>query len=487
MLDNRLNLHLESENKKIILLVFAVSLATFSWSFSSGTVTIALPLISQYLDISTYMTSWIVIIHLLILTSFLLIFGRLGDILGIKKVFLTGVFMFTMGAYLSGISLEFSQLLLSRVLQGLGSAMLLSLAPAIISKNVRVDSQAKAFAAISAATTLALAFGYGVGGFTITYLDWNWIFLINVPLGILSFVMGYLFIPVDEVQHEKIDFKREFDLPGAFLVLISLMSLILSIYAAQDNGILSPEFIIGLIISLIFFILLFKWESRQKNPILDIDLLKNRSLLFPIVAAFMVTFVLMGTIYLVPFFLDLVMGYDSAFAGMLILVPSLLVLIVGPLSGYVTDKFGSRMPTVLSAIFLLSSVLILVFADEDVGFLLILGALAGRSLSEGLFSPSNSKHIMKHGSHHQKGSVSSLLNTSKYMGIIMGVVVFGAVFEGAVIRQTSNLAGVPLQGAAHFTAPMPILVSAFHDTFLMGAVISFAVLVIVLFFYVGEE
>jgi DHA2 family metal-tetracycline-proton antiporter-like MFS transporter len=478
---------LRNMNIKTILLILAVSMAVFSWSFSAGTVTIGLPLMSQYLDISTYMASWIVIIHLLILTSFLLIFGRLGDILGVKKIFLTGVFIFTMGAYLSGVSIEFYQLLLSRALQGVGSAMLLSLAPAIISQHVNQNSQAKAFAAISVATTIALAFGYGIGGYSITYLDWNFIFLITVPMGIISFFMGYFFIPQDLPNNQKNYLRNEFDIVGAFLVLIFLISFILAIYGTQNSGLISFNFLMGILISLLLFVILVKWESRQKKPILDIKLLKNPSLFFPILAAFMVTFVLMGTIFIVPFYLDLIMGYDPSFAGMLILVPALLVLFVGPFSGYITDKFGSRTPTLVSTILLLVSLLIFVFANEKIGFVLIVVALAGRSISEGLFSPSNNKQIMKHGDFHQKGSVSSLLNTAKYMGIIMGVVIFGAVFEGIIIRQTSNLAGVPLNGAIHFTAPMPILLNAFQETFLMGALISFVSIILVLFFYVWDE
>jgi DHA2 family metal-tetracycline-proton antiporter-like MFS transporter len=470
-----------------ILLILAVSMAVFSWSFSAGTVTIGLPLMSQYLDISTSMASWIVVIHLLILTSFLLIFGRLGDILGAKKIFLTGVFVFTMGSYLSGVSIEFYQLLLSRALQGLGSAMLLSLAPAIISQHVNQNSQAKAFAAISVATTIALAFGYGIGGYAITYLDWNFIFLITVPMGIISFFMGYFFIPQDSIKSQKNYLRSEFDIVGAFLVLIFLISFILSIYGIQNTGLISLNFIMHILISLALFIILFKWESNQKKPILDIKLLKNPSLFFPILVAFMMTFVLMGTIFIVPFYLDLIMGYDPSFAGMLILVPALLVLFVGPFSGYITDRFGSKTPTLVSTILLLFSLLVFVFADEQIGFLLIVLALAGRSVSEGLFSPSNNKQIMKHGEIHQKGSVSSLLNTSKYMGIIMGVVIFGAVFEGVIIRKTSNLAGVPLNGAVHFTAPMPILLNAFQETFLMGALISFFSIILVLFFYVWED
>jgi MFS family permease len=117
------------------LIAFIMSFGVFIWSFSAGIVTIALPTISQYLDINTSLVSWVVVAHLLVLTSFLLIFGKIGDYIGYKKVFLGGLFLFTVGSYFSGISLSIEQLFISRILQGVGSAMLLSMTPAIISVN----------------------------------------------------------------------------------------------------------------------------------------------------------------------------------------------------------------------------------------------------------------------------------------------------------------------------------------------------------------
>ncbi|MGZ7160801.1 MAG: MFS transporter, partial [Methanobacterium sp.] len=149
-------------NKKIITLVLALGM--FLWSFSAGIVNISLPIISQYLDISTNLVSLVVIMHLIVLSSFLLIFGRVGDIIGHKNVFLSGIFIFTVFSYFCFISLDIFQLILYRVFLGLGSAMILSMVPAIISTIFPHGERGRVFGYISLTTTLGLASGYGIGG-----------------------------------------------------------------------------------------------------------------------------------------------------------------------------------------------------------------------------------------------------------------------------------------------------------------------------------
>ena len=185
------------------LIAFIMAFGVFIWSFSAGIVTIALPTISQYLDVSTSLVSWVVVAHLLVLTSFLLIFGKIGEYVGYKKIFLGGLFLFTIGSYFSGISLDIVQLILSRILQGVGSAMLLSMTPAIIAVNFPNADKGKIFGYISLATTVALSLGYGVGGFITEYLGWHWIFFITVPLGIIAIILTYQYLP-ETVSNRRI-------------------------------------------------------------------------------------------------------------------------------------------------------------------------------------------------------------------------------------------------------------------------------------------
>lgn len=459
---------------KTVLLMISVSLAVFAWSFSAGAVNISLPVISQYMDISTYMASWIVIIHLLVLTSFLLIFGRLGDVIGLKKVFLSGLIVFTLSSYLCGLSLELVPLLIFRGLQGLGSAMLLSMTPALVSHHLKPESQAKGFAAISASTTLALAAGYGIGGIALVYLDWNWIFFLTVPLGVLAGLAGYYYIPSDKPSVKKMDF----DLMGAFFTMVTLIILILSVYCAKDWGLTSPWFIGGLLFFIILLIALIRWESREKNPIFNLEIIKNLKVFVPLLVAFLMTMVFMGTVFLIPFYLNNVMKYDSSFSGMLILIPTMLVMVASPISGVITDKYGSRIPTIIACVLLLTFLSCFILMNKPSGILIILIVLSFRFLSEGFFAPANNKQAMGNGQ-IQKGTLSSLLNTAKYLGIIIGVVVFDAIFESTIILNTTNLVDMPDIGAFHLAAPTHILLSGFHNAFLFGLIITAVVLMLV--------
>ncbi|MEN6574196.1 MFS transporter [Methanobacterium aggregans] len=465
------------------LTIFTLALPMFIWSFSAGIVTISLPTISQYLDIGTGMVSWVVVAHLIILTSFLLIFGRLGDYIGYKKVFLYGILLFTIGSYFCGISLDIFQLIASRIFQGVGSAMMLSMTPALVSSNFEHHRRGWAFGYISLATTLALALGYGVGSFITENMGWHWIFFSTVPMGIFAIYMVRTVIP-----HEEITKKRpKFDLAGSLLVFLAVMNLILPLELGKTIGWTSPLIMGTFSLSVIITVIFFVWESRQACPLFDVSLLKNLQLSFSITAAFLISTVLTGTIFLLPFYLELVMGYSTDFAGLLILAPTLLIIFAGPISGRVSDKFGSRIPTIIAGITLTVALILFTLLDQTIGIVFIFIALAVRSLSEGIFSPANTKQVMSHSKAEKMGSVSSLLNTGKYLGLVMGVVLFETVFEATIKTNSSNIEGMTSNGAFQMSAPVNTLLTGFHDAFLMGVVISILILIFILLSHENSE
>ncbi|MDP3034768.1 MAG: MFS transporter [Methanobacteriaceae archaeon] len=141
------------EKHQRLFILLPLVMGVFLWSLSAGIINISLPTLSQYLDISTNMVAWVVIIHLVILTSFLLIFGRVGDFIGYKKIFIMGLFIFASGTYLCAVSLNFYHLLLFRIIQGIGSSMLLSVIPAMVTLSFSPENRGKAFGYISLAST----------------------------------------------------------------------------------------------------------------------------------------------------------------------------------------------------------------------------------------------------------------------------------------------------------------------------------------------
>jgi DHA2 family metal-tetracycline-proton antiporter-like MFS transporter len=172
------------------LVNLTVIFAMFLWSFSAGVVNISLPTIAQFLDISTAQASWVIIGHMLVLVSTLLFFARLSDYIGHKTIFMWGLLIFIISSYLCGLSLDIYLLIFYRLTMGLGSAMLLSVSPAIISTVSTFDVRGRAFGYISLATTLGLSVGYLVGGFITENLGWNYVFFLSVPLGVVVLLMA---------------------------------------------------------------------------------------------------------------------------------------------------------------------------------------------------------------------------------------------------------------------------------------------------------
>lgn len=458
---------------KMNLIAFTLALGMFLWSFSAGIVNISLPTISQFMDISTNTVSLIVIVHLLVLVSLLLIFGRVGDIVGYNKIFIMGISLFTLGSYFCGISLNFVQLIIFRVVQGIGSAMLLSMVPAIISIVFPNNMKGKIFGYVSLTTTLGLASGYGVGGYVTEYIGWNWIFLIVVPVGVIATIFAIKVLPSQEKRVQNVDF----DVIGAILIFLAVALFIIpfNIEPNLDSRLLF--IIIPLIMSLIFAILFFIWESMHPQPLFDISILKNTYITLSVISGFMASLVLTGTIFLLPFYLELIMGYSTDFAGIIILIPSLIVIGIGPISGYISDHIGSRLPTIIAGFGLTIAVFLLYILNETVGLLFIFIALGIRAISEGMFTPANNKLVMSHSPKEKIGSVSSLLNTARYLGLVMGVVVFNAIFNYTISNEISKILGAPSNGAFQLSAPIGILLNGFQNTFILGIGISILILI----------
>lgn len=460
---------------KTNLIAFVMCFGMFMWSLSAGLVTIALPTISQYLDVNTSLASWVIVAHLLVITSFLLIFGKIGDHLGYKKVYTAGVFIFIIGSYFSGISLDILQLILSRILQGIGSAMLLAMTPAIISVSFPHGKRGKIFGYVSLATTIALALGYGIGGFLTEYYDYNWIFFLMVPVGILTLIMAY-YLP----DYEGIKDYHGFDLIGSLLIFFSMVTLIITFEMGGRLGWTSPYIIIGFLSTIVLFLVFYFWELRYPNPLYKVNLLVDKHMNISILSGFLSSFVLTGTIFLLPFYLELVMNYSTYTAGLIILIPTLLIVVVGPLSGKLSDKIGSRLPAIIGAVFLAIALLIFTLLNPILGkygiaFLVL--ALILRSLSAGIFPPANNKLVMSHSPKGMLGSVSSLLNTAKYLGLVMGVVIFETVFNSTVSNFSSGVEGLTDSGAFQFSVPPEILLSGFKEAFLIGVIFSILTIV----------
>jgi DHA2 family metal-tetracycline-proton antiporter-like MFS transporter len=298
-----------------------------------------------------------------------------------------------------------------------------------------------------------------------------------VPIGIIATIFAVKMLPSQKIKAKNV----EFDVVGSILIGLTILTFIMPFNIEENLGLGLSSMIITFIISLILGIAFIIWELKYPDPLLDLSILSNVYITLSLLAGFIATLVLTGTVYLLPFYLELIMGYSSDFAGLIILIPSLVVIFVGPLSGYISDKFGSRIPTIVACIALIMAIILLYRLNQTVGILFIFAALGIRALSEGMFTPANNKTVMSHSPKEKIGSVSSLLNTARYMGLVMGIVVFNEIFVTTISNEVNNLIGVPSTGAFQFSAPVGILLNGFQNAFILGIAMSVLILIFSVF------
>jgi len=450
------------------LVNLTVIFAMFLWSFSAGVVNISLPTIAQFLDISTAQASWVIIGHMLVLVSTLLFFARLSDYIGHKTIFMWGLLIFIISSYLCGLSLDIYLLIFYRLTMGLGSAMLLSVSPAIISTVSTFDVRGRAFGYISLATTLGLSVGYLVGGFITENLGWNYVFFLSVPLGVVVLLMA-------QAHFKHLTFKKEhnhsFDVTGALLSFFFFLVLILTLETMGDTKMPFLYTMIGVLASIVMVLVFVVWELRHPHPLVNLKLFLNPYLSMAVGAAFLTTLILTGTIFLIPFYLELVKSYTTEFSGLLVFASTLLVVVVGPLSGWLSDRLGAKKINTLGAIFLLIALALFTLMDSTVGLLFIFMALAIRSLSDGISNPANSKMVISHSPPGMLNTVSGLLNAARYFGLVIGVVVFQSIFNNTISKYALTL-DVSASGALEMTLPIGTLAQGFQAAFSVGVILS---------------
>ncbi|MFA5416675.1 MAG: DHA2 family efflux MFS transporter permease subunit, partial [Methanoregula sp.] len=300
------------------LLILSISLASFMSALDGTIVNIALPTISKGFDISSSTVSWVATIYLLVMAGCVLIFGKLSDGIGFKKVFLAGFVIFTLGSFSCGLLPDllssFPVLIGSRAFQAVGGAMITAIAPAMITAYIPMAQKGKAMGIIMTVAALGTAIGPTIGGVLTQFLSWHWIFFINVPVGIIALILGAKVIPAT-MPHDK---PAGFDKAGALLIFTGLAALLFAVSEGQTLGWNSPS-IIGALALAVITLGYFVWhELKAADPLLELRLFKNRNFLFTNLIMSLVFFSFAGINYLLPFYLQYVKGFGTSDSGLIL-------------------------------------------------------------------------------------------------------------------------------------------------------------------------
>ena len=446
------------------IFISVLLLANFMGPLDGTIVIIALPSIAHDFNASTSMVAWVLLAYVLITASFKVMFGKLGDLKGLKTVFITGFVIFTLGSFLCSISESLILLILFRIIQGIGAAMFTAITPGMVPSYLPGEIRGKVLGYASATRGLGLAVGAPIGGFIAGYLSWHWIFLINVPIGIAVIYMGMKVVPFSKGEPKKFPF----DAAGAALIFFALLSLIFALNKGPQLGWTSALIIGCLFASLVFWIGFYVQEKRSPDPLMDLNLLHNRVFTLGTGAYFMMYLAFSGALFALPFYLELVKGVATDISGIYLMAPAFMIVIFGTFFGALSDRIGSQGICSVSALvgcvayFLLS----MLGVESSTSFILVAMALMG--ISVGMFAGPMSSLILGHSPAGKVGMASGIMTTGIMMGSTLGIALFEAVFT-----QTGGMPG----RAAH-TLAVEMFVAGFHSALLVGVVCCIIALVL---------
>ncbi|MCL4377066.1 MAG: MFS transporter, partial [Actinobacteria bacterium] len=404
--------------------IIIVAIGTFMSALDASIVNISLPNISTYFNVTLTTIEWVILSYLIVISSLLLTYGRLGDLYGHKKIYIMGFIIFTIGSLLCAFSPTILLLVLFRALQAIGAGMLMAMGPAIITINTPPKDRGKFLGTIAVSVSIALAIGPALGGFLTSFFGWQSIFLINVPIGITAFIWAIKSVPITKSYE-----IQPFDFAGAVFLFLSLVGIVFPLSFADKLGWNNPFIIVSLTAGLIFFILFFITEKRIKHPMLDFSLFKNRifsmgnfSLLLNFMAQYIVAL-------LVPFYLIQLREMTASEAGLIIIANPIVVIIIAPIAGFLSDRWDTRYLSSIGMLFTSIGLYLLstLKADSRIFIIIVYAAISG--LGIGLFQTPNNNAIMGAVSHNRRGTASSMLATMRNLGMVLGVSLSGILFS----------------------------------------------------------
>ena len=406
------------------LVLIAIGMSTFMSALDTSVVNTVLPIITKSFDSDIATVEWVVIIYLLIVSGLLLSFGRLGDIRGHKPVFLIGFSIFIISSAFCGWSPKIESLIVFRGFQALGAAMLAANSPAILTKSFPSSQRGQALGLQATMTYLGLTAAPSLGGWLTDLVSWRAVFFINIPVGIFAFILAWLFIPSD--KQKKL--REPFDFPGAILFLAGLVALLLALNQGYAWGWYSPT-IIGLFISAGVFISIFVFiEYKSPNPLLDLSLFSDRVFSASAISAVLNYIAVFSILLLMPFYLLQGREFSPSQAGLILTIQPIVMAIIAPISGSISDRIGTRIPTVLGMSLLAVGIFLMSRLGPITPIYQVGIALAIVGLGTGTFISPNNSAIMGAAPIKRQGIAAGLLATDRSTGMVLGVGLAGAIF-----------------------------------------------------------
>ncbi|MGR6836065.1 MFS transporter [Syntrophomonas erecta] len=407
------------DTKWQVLIIICIGI--FMSTLDGSILNIANPTIAAALGVSMNSIQWIVTAYMLVITATLLFFGKLGDQIGAGRIYTTGFLIFAIGSLFCSLSINLIMLISARVFQALGASMMMATGIGIVSNTFPPAERGKTLGLTGSIVGIGNMTGPALGGFLVAYFKWPLIFLINIPLGLVGFLLACRYLP----KADKSNDQTRFDVVGIFLFALAAIALIL---ALSQNISLSL-----LLISLLSFTLFYFTEKRVSYPMLDFELFRVKNFVYGNIMGFATYCTQTAVFFLLPFFLEQVLNISPATSGILMTITPLTMAFTAPLAGNLSDKIGPSRLTTVS--FGLQALAYLSFStlNQNASFLAVGSALFLLGLGIGSFGSPNSSSILgsipRSKAGYAGGFLATVRNFSFSLGVAASVAIFTLVFN----------------------------------------------------------
>ncbi|WP_411680798.1 MFS transporter [Clostridium thailandense] len=419
MLTNNINENSQEEiiyNRRWIILV-VVLLGTLMATLDSSIVNVALPYMASELSVGLDTIQWVVTSYLIVISAFVLIFGRIADTIGKSLVYQYGFLLFTFGSLLCGISKTVGFLVISRIIQAVGAAMTMSSNQGIIAATFPQNERGRALGLSATTVAVGTMLGPPIGGIMVELFSWQSIFLINIPIGILGYLAGRKVLP----REEKRLGDTSFDMKGAVVFIIFIVSLFWAMLSGEKLGWSNHLIFSSAAISLISMVLFYFIEKNTTRPMLEFSMFENKLFDLSIFCAFVSFVAIFCNNIIQPFYLEYIMNINPAKAGMLMMIFPISAGSIAPVSGYLSDKIGSEILTILGLFFTTTGLILVGFLNTNSTYFDIVIRVAILGLGNGLFQSPNNAIVMSLVPRDKLGIAGSINALVRNMGMVFGI------------------------------------------------------------------
>lgn len=405
----------------------SLSLSMLLSSLGTSSANVGLPALAQAFGASFQQVQWVVLAYLLAITTLIVSVGRLGDILGRRRLLLAGIILFTAASVLCGAAPTLWLLIAARAAQGVGAAVMMALTMAFVGETVPKEKTGGAMGLLGTMSAIGTALGPSLGGILISAFGWQAIFLINVPLGVLTFSLAYRTLPADRrLQNSDV---AGFDKAGTLLLALTLAAYALAMTMGRGQfGPLNAALLSAAAVGAGLFVLA---EMRATSPLIRLETFRNAALSSGFATNVLVSTVIMATLVVGPFYLSSALGLDTAVVGLVLSTGPLMVALTGVPAGRIVDRFGAQRITIAGLAGMAAGCFTLSMLPETLGIPGYVAPLVIITLGYALFQTANNTAVMTDVRPDQRGVISGVLNLSRNLGLVTGASAMGAVFAFA--------------------------------------------------------